>query len=116
MSRPAAESRSDKTFAPAAGRDPLLRRLPNHESALALIERVDRELGPNAEVRLVNVRDQTFRSGGANNVGAVGRKSAHACARAERRACHDPVAGMPISIPVAIEAGRAIFGDVLEEC
>ncbi len=31
---------------------------PNHEPALALIERVDRELGTNAEVRLVNVPDQ----------------------------------------------------------
>ena len=28
---------------------------------------------------------------------------------------HDAVAGMPVSIPEAIEAGRAIFGDVLKE-
>ena len=32
---------------------------PNHEPALALVERVDRELETNAEVRLVNVPDQT---------------------------------------------------------
>lgn len=31
---------------------------PNHEPALALVERVDRDLGTNAEVRLVNVADQ----------------------------------------------------------
>jgi hypothetical protein len=31
---------------------------PNHEPALALVERVDRELGTDAEVRLVNVPDQ----------------------------------------------------------
>jgi len=31
---------------------------PNHELALALVERVDRELGPNADVRLANVPDQ----------------------------------------------------------
>src|SRR5581483_7891504 len=31
---------------------------PNHESALALVERIDRELGTGAEVRLVNVPDQ----------------------------------------------------------
>jgi hypothetical protein len=31
---------------------------PNHEPALALVERVDRELGTDAEVRLVNVLDQ----------------------------------------------------------
>jgi hypothetical protein len=30
---------------------------PNHEPALALVERVDRELGTNADVRLVNVPD-----------------------------------------------------------
>src|SRR5438132_1017746 len=30
---------------------------PNHEPALAVVERVDRELGTNAEVRLVNVPD-----------------------------------------------------------
>ena len=28
---------------------------PNHEPALATVERVDRELGTNADVRLVNV-------------------------------------------------------------
>jgi hypothetical protein len=28
---------------------------------------------------------------------------------------HDPVVGMPVSISEAIETGRAIFGDVLEE-
>ena len=27
---------------------------------------------------------------------------------------HDELAGMPISIPEAIEAGRAIFGEILE--
>lgn len=31
---------------------------PNHEPALTLVERVDQELGTNAEVRLVNVPDQ----------------------------------------------------------
>jgi len=31
---------------------------PNHEPALALVERVDRELGTDAEARLVNVPDQ----------------------------------------------------------
>jgi Alkylmercury lyase len=31
---------------------------PNHEPALALVERVDRELGTNADVRLVRVPDQ----------------------------------------------------------
>jgi Alkylmercury lyase len=31
---------------------------PNHELALALVERVDRELGTNADVRMVNVPDQ----------------------------------------------------------
>ena len=31
---------------------------PNHEPALALVERVDRELGTSADVRLVNVPDQ----------------------------------------------------------
>ena len=30
---------------------------PNHEPALAAVERVDRELGTNADVRLVNVPD-----------------------------------------------------------
>ena len=32
---------------------------PNHEPALALVERIDRELGTGAEVRLVNVPDRT---------------------------------------------------------
>ena len=32
---------------------------PNHEPALALVERIDRELGTGAEVRLVNVADRT---------------------------------------------------------
>jgi hypothetical protein len=31
---------------------------PNHEPAVALVERVDRELGTNAELHLVNVVDQ----------------------------------------------------------
>jgi hypothetical protein len=31
---------------------------PNHEPALGLVERVDRELGTGAEIRLVNVPDQ----------------------------------------------------------
>ena len=31
---------------------------PNHEPSLALVERVDRELGTSADVRLVNVADQ----------------------------------------------------------
>jgi len=31
---------------------------PNHEPALAFVERVDRELETNAEIRLVNVPDQ----------------------------------------------------------
>lgn len=31
---------------------------PNHESAVALVERIDRELGTGAEVRLVNVPDR----------------------------------------------------------
>ena len=31
---------------------------PNHEAARALVERVDRELGADAEVRLLNVHDQ----------------------------------------------------------
>ena len=31
---------------------------PNHEPAVALVERIDSELGTNAEVRLVNVPDR----------------------------------------------------------
>jgi hypothetical protein len=31
---------------------------PNHEPALALVERIDRELGTDADVRMVNVSDQ----------------------------------------------------------
>jgi hypothetical protein len=31
---------------------------PNHESAAALVERIDRELGTGAELRFVNVPDQ----------------------------------------------------------
>ncbi|MGH2934241.1 MAG: DF family (seleno)protein [Gaiellaceae bacterium] len=31
---------------------------PNHERAVALVERIDRELGTGAEVRLVNVPDR----------------------------------------------------------
>jgi len=33
-------------------------RCPNHEPALALVERIDRELGTDAEVRMVKVSDQ----------------------------------------------------------
>jgi hypothetical protein len=47
----------------AAGRGPLVEILyfdgcPNHHPALALVERVSRELGIEAEIRLVNVPDQ----------------------------------------------------------
>lgn len=47
----------------AGGRGPLVEILyfdgcPNHHPALALVERVSRELGIEAEIRLVNVPDQ----------------------------------------------------------
>ena len=41
---------------------------PNHEPAVALVERIDRELGTNADVRLVNVPDP----GAANRLRFLG--------------------------------------------
>lgn len=49
--------------APAAGGSPLVEILyfdgcPNHQTAIAVVERVSRELGIDPELRLVNVPDQ----------------------------------------------------------
>lgn len=54
---------AESSEANAGGRGPLVEILyfdgcPNHHLALALVERVSRELGIEAEIRLVNVPDQ----------------------------------------------------------
>jgi hypothetical protein len=71
---------------------------PNHEPALTLVKRVDRELGTNAAIRLVNVPDDAT----AERVRFLGSPTIR-------------VDGVDVDPYSAIEAGRAIFGDVLEE-
>ena len=116
---------------------------PNHEPALAVVERVDRELGTNADVRLVNVPDHataervrflgspTVRVDGVDVDPHAEQRTEYALSCRVFTTEHGP-AGQPderwIRDALAkaatpgrdeagrvLEAGRAIFGDVLEE-
>jgi hypothetical protein len=110
---------------------------PNHEPALAVVERVDRELGTNADVRLVNVPDHataervrflgspTIRVDGVDVDPRAEQRTEYALSCRVFTTEHGP-AGQPderwirdalakAAKPSRAEAGRAIFDDVLEE-
>ena len=105
---------------------------PNHEPAVALVERVDRELRIDAKIRLVNIPDQataerlrflgspTIRVNGVDVDPQTEQRTDYALS-CRIFATEQGHAGQPDerwirdALASAIEAGRAILGEVIEE-